>query len=198
MGDLKVGGHMPKTDAFSLAGSSRVISRREMLATGALAVAGLAAPLTAAEVPDGKGIARTSESIHLEPEFAAGRARVYAALTDAKLFDQVVQLSGVMKSIDSKVPTALSAVEGSAFALFGGYITGRQILLQSNELIVQAWRSASWGPGLYSIARFQIVDLAGGSKILFDHGGFPNGEASSLSAGWQANYWTPLRKLLAR
>jgi activator of HSP90 ATPase len=173
-------------------------SRREMLVAGALAVAGFAAPLTAAEVSADKGVARTAEAIHQEPEFAASRARVYAALTDAKQFDQVVQLSGVMKSIASKMPTSLSVVEGSAFALFGGYITGRQILLQSNELIVQAWRSASWGPGLYSIARFQIVDLADGSKILFDHGGFPDGEALSLSAGWQANYWTPLRKLLAR
>jgi activator of HSP90 ATPase len=195
---------MHKTDAFEPAGptgaslGAACASRREVLVAGALAVAGLAAPLTAAEVSDATGLTRTAESIHLEPEFAASRARVYAALTDAKQFDQVVQLSGVMKSIASKMPTSLSAVEGSAFALFGGYITGRQILLQPDELIVQAWRSASWGPGLYSIARFQVVDAPGGSKILFDHGGFPKGEASSLSAGWQANYWTPLRKLLAR
>lgn len=196
---------MYKTNRFESAASTGAIlgdacaARRKVLVAGALAAAGFAARLTAAEAPpDGKGIARTAESIHLEPEFAASRARVYTALTDARQFDQVVQLSGVLKSIDSKVPTSLSAVEGSAFALFGGYITGRQVLLQSNELIVQAWRSASWGPGLYSIARFQVVDAAGGSRIIFDHGGFPNGEAASLSAGWQGNYWTPLRKLLAR
>jgi hypothetical protein len=34
--------------------------------------------------------------------------------------------------------------------------------------------------------------------ILFDHGGFPNGEAEHLAAGWQANYWTPLAKLFAQ
>jgi activator of HSP90 ATPase len=201
---------MTKTKTISPAGSTDAKSRaactsraanlprRQVLAAGALAAAGFAARLPAAEVSDGSGIARNAESIHLEPGFAASRARVYAALTDAKQFDQVVQLSGVMKSIDAKVPTTLSAVEGSAFALFGGYISGRQILLQHDELIVQAWRSASWGPGLYSIARFQVVEAAAGSKIIFDHGGFPNNEARSLAAGWQANYWTPLRKLLAR
>jgi activator of HSP90 ATPase len=163
---------------------------------GALAAAGML-PLEAAEAPASGGISRTAESIRLEPEFSASRARVYAALTDAKQFDQVVQLSGVMKGVEAKVPTTLSIVEGSAFALFGGYITGRQILLRPNELIVQAWRSASWGPDLFSIARFKIVDFAGGSKIIFDHGGFPQGEAKSLAAGWQANYWTPIRKLLS-
>src|SRR5271155_2592462 len=121
-------------------------SRRQVLMAGALAAAGMSLPLEAAEAPASGGISRIAESIHLEPEFAASRARVYAALTDTKKFDQVVQLSGVMKSIDSKVPTTLSAVEGSAFALFGGYISGRQILLKPDELIVQAWRSASWGP----------------------------------------------------
>jgi len=164
---------------------------------GALAAAGMSLPLEARCAPASGGISRTAESIHLEPEFSASRARVYAALTEANQFDQVVQLSGVMKGIEAKVPTTLSNVEGSAFALFGGYITGRQVLLRPNELIVQAWRSASWGPDFFSIARFQIVDLSGGSKIIFDQGGFPQGQAQSLAAGWQSNYWSPLRQLLS-
>ena len=104
-------------------------SRRQVLMAGALAAAGITLPLAAAEAPAGSGISRTAESIHLEPEFSASRASVYAALTEAKQFDQVVQLSGVMKNADSKVATDLSTIEGGAFALFGGYITGRQILL---------------------------------------------------------------------
>jgi activator of HSP90 ATPase len=173
-------------------------ARRRVLIQTAFAVAGLTtagAEAGAAASPD--GISRSAASIHQEPVFAASRKRVYEALTDADLFEKVVQLSGVMKGSTSKVAATISTAEGGAFALFGGYITGRQVVLVPNELIVQAWRSASWGAGLYSIAQFQFVDNGNESKIIFDQGGFPNEEAEHLAAGWQANYWTPLAKLLS-
>ena len=103
-----------------------------------------------------------------------------------------------MNGAKSAAPTTISAAPGSAFALFGGYITGRQLELEPDQLIVQAWRAGSWGPGLYSIARFQLVDHENGGKIVFDHGGFPDAQAEHLAAGWQANYWTPLAKLLSQ
>jgi activator of HSP90 ATPase len=191
-------GGMMKTDFAERTAATTVrTTRRQLLIAAPLAALGYAAPVIAAQASEGGGVSRNSESIHQEPQFAADRKRVYAALTDAKQFDRIIQLSGVMKSVDFKVATDLSTIEGGFFALFGGYITGRQIVLQPNELIVQAWRAASWGPGLYSIARFQFVDSASGAKIIFDHAGFPNGQAKSLAAGWQANYWTPLRKLLS-
>ena len=128
----------------------------------------------------------------------ASRKRLYAALTDAQLFDKVIQLSGVMQGAKSSVPTTIGSAEGSAFALFGGYITGRQVEMLPDQLLVQAWRAASWGSGLYSIARFQLEEAGSGAKIIFDHGGFPKGEAEHLAAGWQANYWTPLAKLFSQ
>jgi activator of HSP90 ATPase len=183
------------TLAFAFAAASR----RRVLIQTAFAVAGVAvarAKAGAATSPE-DGISRSAASIHQEPVFAASRKRVYEALTDADLFERVVQLSGVMKGSTSKVAAAISTAEGGAFALFGGYITGRQVVLVPNELIVQVWRSASWGAGLYSIARFQLLDNGNGSKIIFDQGGFPNEEAEHLAAGWQTNYWTPLAKLLS-
>jgi len=182
-------------------GTSTGPARRQVLLAGALAVGGFGlldakgAAARGAQTVD--GISRTAASIHQEPVFTAGRKRVYEALTDVGQFEQVIQLSGVMKGAKSPVPAAISSVEGGAFALFGGYITGRQVELLPDQLIVQAWRSGSWGPGLYSIARFQLVDHENGSKIVFDHGGFPSGQAEHLAAGWQANYWTPLAKLLS-
>jgi activator of HSP90 ATPase len=174
-------------------------ARRRVLIDAAFAIAGLTmvgAEAGAATSPK-DGISRSAASIHQEPVFTASRKRVFEALTDANIFERVVQLSGVMKGATSKVAATISTAEGGAFALFGGYITGRQVVLVPNELIVQAWRSASWGAGLYSIARFQFVDNGNGSKIIFDQGGFPNEEAEHLAAGWQANYWTPLAKLLS-
>jgi activator of HSP90 ATPase len=172
-------------------------TRRQLLMAGALGAGGLAAALAAEAPPEG-GISRSAESIHQEPVFKASRARLYAALTDAKQFDRVVQLSNALHGRAPKRPTAISPSEGGAFTLFGGYITGRQVQLVPDELIVQAWRSAGWGLGQYSIARFELKDHGEGSMILFDHGGFPNGEAQHLAAGWQANYWTPLARLLSQ
>jgi uncharacterized protein YndB with AHSA1/START domain len=143
-------------------------------------------------------ISRTAESIHQEAVIKASRKRVYEALTDAKQFDKVIQLSGVLQSMHlGDKPAEISREVGGAFALFGGYITGRHVELVPNERIVQAWRTGGWDPGVYSIAKFDLVDQGSGTKIVFDHTGFPKGEAEVLASGWKAHYWEPLEKLLA-
>jgi len=143
-------------------------------------------------------ISRSAESIHQETGFKASRKRVYEALTDAKQFDKVIQLSGVMQSMHlGDKPAEISREVGGAFTLFGGYITGRHVELVPNERIVQAWRTGGWAPGVYSIAKFELVEQSSGTKIVFDHTGFPKGEAEVLASGWKAHYWEPLEKLLA-
>jgi activator of HSP90 ATPase len=94
-------------------------------------------------------------------------------------------------------PAEISREMGGAFTLFGGYITGRHVELVPNERIVQAWRTGSWAPGVYSIAKFELVEQGSGTKIVFDHTGFPKGQAEVLASGWKAHYWEPIEKLLA-
>ncbi len=172
-------------------------TRREAIIGVAIAFGGLT--LGSADAWAGtEEISRTAESIHQEPIFKSSRKRVYEALTDAKQFDKVIQLSGVMQSMHlGDKPAEISREVGGAFTLFGGYITGRHVELVPNERIVQAWRTGSWAPGVYSIARFELVEQGSGTKIVFDHTGFPKGEAEVLAAGWKAHYWEPLEKLLA-
>ncbi|MGO9802817.1 MAG: SRPBCC domain-containing protein [Steroidobacteraceae bacterium] len=130
--------------------------------------------------------------------FAASLQRVYEALTDAKQFTRVIQLSGALQAMHlPDKPAEISSEAGGAFALYGGYITGRQVELVPNVRIVQAWRAGSWPPGAYSIVRFELVEQGPGSKIVFDHTGFPQGEAESLASGWRVHYWEPLAKVLA-
>ncbi len=164
----------------------------------AVALGGLAMASTNAWSAIDEEISRTAESIHQEPVFKASRTRVYEALTDSKQFDQVIQLSGVMQSMHlGPKPAEISREVGGAFTLFGGYITGRQVELIPNQRIVQAWRTGSWPPGVYSIAKFELVEQGSGTKIVFDHTGFPKGDAETLASGWKAHYWEPLAKLLA-
>jgi activator of HSP90 ATPase len=143
-------------------------------------------------------ITHTNEAIHQEVIFKASRKRVYEALTDAKLFDKVIQLSAAVKSgmVPPGKPAEISREPGGAFALFGGYISGRQLVLVPEKLIVQAWRAGSWDPDSYSIAKFALSDQDANTKLIFDHSGFPNGEGPHLAEGWHVNYWEPLAKAL--
>ena len=176
--------------------ASQTTRRQIMVAAAAFGGVALASRAAWADVDD--GISRTAESIHQEPVFRASRKRVYQALTDASQFEQVVKMSAAMQSMKSlgNKPAEISREPGGVFALFGGYVTGRQIELIPEQRIVQVWRAGSWDPGVYSIAKFELVEQVSGTKIIFDHRGFPDGTAQHLAEGWKGNYWEPLAKFL--
>jgi activator of HSP90 ATPase len=145
-------------------------------------------------------ITRTNEAIHQEVVFKASPKRVYAALTDAKQFEKVVRLSEAVRS--GMVPAGAKPAEisrniGGAFSLFGGYIVGRHVEMVPNQRLVQAWRAGDWKPGIYSIVDFQLSAQGSGTKLVFDHTGFPQGQAQHLADGWRGNYWKPLETVLA-
>jgi activator of HSP90 ATPase len=173
------------------------LTRRHALLDAAMVFGGLTLCASQGWAGSEEDVSHSAESIHQEAVFKASRKRVYEALIDTEQFDKVIQLSGVMKSMPpGGKPTAISSEPGGAFVLFGGYITGRHVELVPTERIVQAWRVGSWDPGIYSIAKFALVEQGSGSKIVFDHTGFPKGLGEHLAAGWKEHYWEPLAKLL--
>jgi len=187
------------SDETKMGVQENLINRRQVISGGAVAFGMLALGTSRALAAGDEDILRAEEAIHQEPVFKASRKRVYEALTDANQFAKVVELSAAMKG-GMKLGTKAAEISreaGGAFALFGGYISGRQVELVANERIVQAWRTGSWDPGSYSIARFVLVESGGGTKIVFDHTGFPKGQAEHLAEGWRGNYWEPLAKVLA-
>ena len=173
-------------------------SRRSMIMGATIAFGSVAISSLSAWASDEEGISHTAESIHQEPAFRANRKRVYEALTETKQFAKFTQLSAAMQSGMSlgNKPTEISRQEGGTFTLFGGHIVGRHIELVPNERIVQAWRVVDWNPGVYSIVKFELREQGSGSKIVFDHTGFPPGKGAHLATGWKANYWEPLEKYL--
>ena len=175
-------------------------TRRQVISGGVVALGLMSLGRDEVVAAEEEGILRAEEAIHQEPVFKASRKLVYEALTDASQFAKVVELSAAMKGGGMKLGTKVAEIgrePGGAFTLFGGYITGRQVELVANERIVQVWRAASWDAGSYSIARFVLVESGGGTKIVFDHTGFPKGQAEHLAEGWRTNYWEPLAKFLA-
>ena len=185
-------------DASNLAARAQAPSRRQMLIAASGGVTALAVGSLRAVASTEEGVSRNTEWIHQEPVFKASAKRVYEALTDAKQFEKVMRLSAAMQSgmALGNTPGQISREAGGAFTLFGGHIVGRQIELVPNERIVQAWRVATWSPGVYSIARFELKEQASSTKVVFDHVGFPEGQGQHLAEGWKGNYWEPLEKYL--
>ena len=175
--------------------------RRQVLFGAAFAFGALAMnPSAACRGSADEEISHTGESIHQEVSFKASRKRVYAALTDAAQFNKVVALSEAARTnmVPLTKPGEISRDLGGPFSLFGGHILGRHVELVPGERIVQAWRTSSWDAGVYSIARFELKEDGAGTKLIFDHTGFPNGQGQHLAYGWKSNYWEPLAKFLAQ
>jgi activator of HSP90 ATPase len=170
-------------------------SRRQLIASAAIVFGSMAtasqvwskpqqpamkeAPSTAANQ------ARTS--LHQEIELKATPQRVYEILLDPKQF---AAFTGMPAEIDPK--------PGGALSMFGGMIVGRNVELISNQRIVQAWRSAGWDPGVYSVVRFELKADGPGTILVLDHSGFPKGAFDHLDPGWYMRYWDPLKKYLGQ
>lgn len=173
---------------------ANTFTRRQVIAGLGIALGGMAAgsELWANTLPQAMKAApgatanQTRTSLHQEVAFTATPQRIYEALLDSKQF---AAFTGLPAEIDPK--------EGGAFKTFGGMIVGRNIELISGQRIVQAWRPTSWGPGVYSIVKFELKPQGSGSLVVLDHTGFPESDFDGLTSGWPERYWEPLKKFLA-
>lgn len=123
--------------------------------------------------------------VHQEHDFGADPERVYEALLDETQF-----------AAFSRAPAKIERVAGGSFTLVGGRVTGRNIELIPNRLIVQAWRVVPWQPGIYSIVRFELTAKGDGTHLVLDHSGFPPEDVAARDNGWRRVYFEPLRKYL--
>jgi activator of HSP90 ATPase len=120
-------------------------------------------------------------AIHQEITLHCKPAIVYEALIDAAEF---ATLTGA--------PAEIDPVAGGAFSGFGGQITGRNIELKPDELIVQAWRAGAWPEGTYSIVRIRLEQVGADTLLTLDQDGHPADAESHLDGGWHKMYWEPL------
>lgn len=98
-------------------------------------------------------------SIHQEIQINVSVSQVFGALTRSAVFSQ----------ISGGAPAEIDARNGGAFSCFGGMITGRNIELDENRLIVQAWRAGNWPPGTYSLVNFAFRKLMEARPALSSH-----------------------------
>jgi activator of HSP90 ATPase len=134
-------------------------------------------------------------SIQRQAMIGASPAQVYAVLADA---DALSALSGMNGTAGRSA--------GEEFSAFDGHVVGRQIELVSGERIVQAWRFPAWEPGTYTIVRFTLESGNGGTRLVIDQDGEPDGVDGvgchptwhdHLEANWPTFYLTPLTRHFA-
>lgn len=125
-----------------------------------------------------------THAIEQEIMLDAPPAEIYALLTEAERFS----------AMSGGAPTDIDATPGGAFSCFGGMIHGRNLECLPGQRLVQAWRAKTWGPGVYSVVRFELEPHEDGTRVRLTHAGYPDGQTEHLSQGWHANYWEPLRK----
>lgn len=121
-------------------------------------------------------------AIHHEVTFTCSAAKLYGALSNSRQFSE---LTGAAADI--------GAGEGDAFSCFGGQITGRNLELKADEMIVQAWRASAWPQGVYSIVRFTLSEDGDDTRVTLDQTGFPEDMTEHLDGGWHKMYWEPLK-----
>ncbi|MEO8344100.1 MAG: SRPBCC family protein [Betaproteobacteria bacterium] len=121
-------------------------------------------------------------AIHQEVTIKGSPEKIYKALTTADEFSQA-----------TGAPADIAAEEGRAFSCFGGQITGRNVEMSANKMIVQAWRAGAWPEGVYSIVRIGLDQAGDETKVTLDQSGFPDDAAEHLDGGWHKMYWDPLK-----
>ncbi|WP_299083541.1 SRPBCC domain-containing protein [uncultured Paraglaciecola sp.] len=125
-------------------------------------------------------------SIHQDITIKSSIESVYESLTNASKFSE---LSGM--------PAEIKPQSGDKFSIFGGMISGITIEAVLNLRLVQAWRVANWDEGIYSIVKFEVIEISQDeTKICFDHSGFPPEHEEHLTQGWHDRYWQPMKKYL--
>ncbi|HSY58522.1 MAG TPA: SRPBCC domain-containing protein [Terriglobales bacterium] len=87
---------------------------------------------------------------------------------------------------------------GGKFTAWGNQLSGRNLLILPNKMIVQAWRANHWkasDPDSILVLRFS--EAPGGAVVDLVHANVPQHDHRGVSEGWPTYYWKPWKKYIA-
>jgi activator of HSP90 ATPase len=104
--------------------------------------------------------------------------------------------------LDSKLHSAvtggkakISRKVGGRFTAWGGQLSGRNLIIVPNKMIVQAWRSNHWkASDPDSILILHFSHALRGARIDLAHVGVPEYDHKGVTQGWPKYYWEPWGK----
>jgi activator of HSP90 ATPase len=89
----------------------------------------------------------------------------------------------------------IQLIEGGSFSIFSGYITGSNLELHPDSIIIQAWRTTEFPENAPdSRLEIRLENTLEGCKLTLYHKGLPEDQVESYREGWQNFYFKPLEK----
>lgn len=86
----------------------------------------------------------------------------------------------------------MEPVAGTPWSAYGGGIHGWTLEAEPGVRLVLAWRAGNWPAGQYSLVRWDLEPVDGGTRATLTHTACPDGSQAHLESGWDANYWSKL------
>jgi len=111
-------------------------------------------------------------------------SEVYEAIVDARKHSE---FTGSKATCDPRI--------GGRFTAWDGYISGKNLVLEEGERIVQEWVTTEWPEG-HPPSRLTLTfkKTKGGTEISMVHSGVPKEQAADIKQGWIDFYWQPLKE----
>ncbi|HET6991000.1 MAG TPA: SRPBCC domain-containing protein [Bacteroidia bacterium] len=95
-------------------------------------------------------------------------------------------------------PAKISTKEGAKYSTHGGYITGKNLRLVKDKLIVQAWRAQGWDKEDLDSTFVMKFEPKGKDVVLqMTHANIPEKHVTGIKKGWDEHYWKPWKNFLA-
>jgi activator of HSP90 ATPase len=121
---------------------------------------------------------------------------VFKNTTPKALYD--LYMDAKKHSAATGSPAKISGKVGGSFSAHNGYITGKNLQLLKNKLIVQTWRAQDWNKDDLD-STFIIALKPKGNDVVLQavHANVPDEQAKGIDKGWHEFYWEPWKKYLA-
>jgi activator of HSP90 ATPase len=97
------------------------------------------------------------------------------------------------------VPVKISNKVGAPYSAHGKYVSGKNLALVKNKMIVQSWRGSDWSnDSLDSTFILQFEKKGKDAKLIMVHANIPEKYVKGIKSGWNDFYWKPWRIYLAK
>lgn len=101
-------------------------------------------------------------------------------------------------AVSTGYPAEITDKEGTRFTVSGDYITGKNLVLIKNKMILQTWRAAEWDKEEQdSIFLLTLEQKDKDALLMMVHANVPDKYADSIRKGWTTYYWNRWKAYLA-
>lgn len=94
-------------------------------------------------------------------------------------------------------PAKITSKIGASYSVYDGYITGKNLHLVKDQMIVQTWRGADWKKtDKDSILVLNFHQKGEDAIVKMAHVNVPSNQVEGLKKGWDDFYWEPWKKAI--